>query len=41
MLILLNLAFSLLEPLFALFKELLVMLAFHADSATLKEVLDQ
>lgn len=41
MLILLNLPFSLLEPLFALLKELLVMLACHADSATLKGVLHQ
>jgi len=41
MLILLNLPFSVLEPLFALLKVLLVMLAFHADSATLKGVLEQ
>lgn len=40
-LLLLNLPFSLLEPLSALLKELVVTLAFHADSATLQGVLDQ
>jgi len=34
-------ALSLLEPLFALLKDLLVMLACRADGATLEGVLDQ